>query len=86
MGWLTLRVCVAVLSLQDVYTVFAQTPQPDGKDKITAFIVERKWAGITPGKPEYKLGIRVCTNPPTHRRHHHRFLTRYAWSVTRALH
>eukprot|EP00128_Syssomonas_multiformis_P011768 Colp12_sorted_trinity150504_noHs@23111 len=41
----------------DVFTVFAQTPI-DGKDKITAFIVERNFGGITNGPPEDKLGIR----------------------------
>lgn len=28
------------------------------KDKITAFIVERDFGGVTHGKPEDKLGIR----------------------------
>lgn len=28
------------------------------KDKITAFIVERDFGGVTNGKPEDKLGIR----------------------------
>ena len=28
------------------------------KDKVTAFIVEREFGGITSGKPEDKLGIR----------------------------
>ncbi|KAA0146180.1 hypothetical protein FNF29_08197 [Cafeteria roenbergensis] len=43
----------------DVFTVFAQTPQPDGKDKMTAFVVEKAFGGITPGKPEEKLGIKA---------------------------
>ncbi len=38
-------------------TVFAQT-EVDGKDKITAFIVERAFGGVSAGKPEDKLGIR----------------------------
>ncbi|CAL9703797.1 unnamed protein product [Knipowitschia caucasica] len=45
----------------DVMTVFARTEVEDGgvkKDKITAFIVERAYGGITSGKPEDKLGIR----------------------------
>jgi acyl-CoA dehydrogenase family member 9 len=40
-----------------VMTVFAQT-NVDGKDKITAFIVERAFGGVTSGPPEDKLGIR----------------------------
>uniref|UniRef100_A0A8C8FQL6 Complex I assembly factor ACAD9, mitochondrial n=1 Tax=Oncorhynchus tshawytscha TaxID=74940 RepID=A0A8C8FQL6_ONCTS len=46
----------------DLMTVFARTEVvgEDGvkKDKITAFIVERAFGGITSGKPEDKLGIR----------------------------
>lgn len=32
--------------------------QGEKEDKITAFIVERNFGGITNGKPEDKLGIR----------------------------
>lgn len=42
-------------------TVFARTEVTvDGvkKDKISAFIVERAFGGVTSGKPEDKLGIR----------------------------
>lgn len=46
----------------DIMTVFARTEvvDKDGqkKDKITAFIVERAFGGVTSGKPEDKLGIR----------------------------
>lgn len=45
----------------DIMTVFARTEVvEDGvkKDKISAFIVERAFGGITSGKPEDKLGIR----------------------------
>lgn len=45
----------------DIMTVFARTEVvKDGAkmDKITAFIVERAFGGITSGKPEDKLGIR----------------------------
>ncbi|KAM3878111.1 complex I assembly factor ACAD9, mitochondrial [Diretmus argenteus] len=46
----------------DIMTVFARTEvvDKDGvkKDKISAFIVERAFGGITSGKPEDKLGIR----------------------------
>uniref|UniRef100_A0A1I7YGC3 Very long-chain specific acyl-CoA dehydrogenase, mitochondrial n=1 Tax=Steinernema glaseri TaxID=37863 RepID=A0A1I7YGC3_9BILA len=46
----------------DVFTVFAQTPveQPDGtmKDKVSAFVVERGYGGVTSGPPEKKMGIK----------------------------
>lgn len=41
----------------NILTVFAQT-QVDGQDKVTAFIVERAFGGVTSGPPEDKLGIR----------------------------
>lgn len=41
----------------EIMTVFAQT-EVDGKDKVTAFIVERSFGGLTHGPPEDKLGIR----------------------------
>ncbi|XP_070758177.1 complex I assembly factor ACAD9, mitochondrial [Enoplosus armatus] len=47
--------------MADIMTVFARTEVvEDGvkKDKISAFIVERAFGGITSGKPEDKLGIR----------------------------
>lgn len=48
--------------LASIFTVFAKTQVVDSdgsiKDKITAFIVERDFGGITNGKPEEKLGIR----------------------------
>lgn len=48
--------------LASIFTVFARTEvvDKDGqvKDKITAFIVERDFGGVTHGKPEDKLGIR----------------------------
>lgn len=47
-------------------TVFAQTPVQDQKtgktvDKVTAFIVERSFGGVTNGPPEKKMGIK-CSN------------------------
>jgi len=42
----------------EVMTVFAQT-EVDGKDKVTAFVVERAFGGLTSGPPEDKLGIRA---------------------------
>lgn len=49
--------------LADVFTVFAQTEQIDKKtgekkDKVTAFIVERGFGGVTNGAPEKKMGIK----------------------------
>ncbi|XP_054472350.1 complex I assembly factor ACAD9, mitochondrial [Anoplopoma fimbria] len=47
--------------MADIMTVFARTEVVvDGvkKDKISAFIVERAFGGVTSGKPEDKLGIR----------------------------
>lgn len=48
--------------IADIFTVFARTKvtETDGKsmDKISAFIVERAFVGVTSGKPEDKLGIR----------------------------
>ncbi|XP_044026873.1 complex I assembly factor ACAD9, mitochondrial [Siniperca chuatsi] len=48
-------------NMADIMTVFARTEVVvDGvkKDKISAFIVERAFGGVTSGKPEDKLGIR----------------------------
>ncbi|KAL6255144.1 hypothetical protein P5V15_013477 [Pogonomyrmex californicus] len=52
--------------IANIMTVFAQTPMKDPKtgetkDKITAFIVERGFGGISNGPPEKKLGIK-CSN------------------------
>ncbi|VEN40452.1 unnamed protein product [Callosobruchus maculatus] len=52
--------------LAEIMTVFAQTPVPDPKtgktvDKVTAFIVERSFGGVTNGPPEKKMGIK-CSN------------------------
>ncbi|XP_053774508.1 complex I assembly factor ACAD9, mitochondrial isoform X2 [Desmodus rotundus] len=47
--------------LANIFTVFAKTnvdSDSSVKDKITAFIVERDFGGITNGKPEDTLGIR----------------------------
>lgn len=50
----------------DVFTVFAQTEVTDEKtgekkDKMTAFIVERAFGGVSAGPPEDKMGIK-CSN------------------------
>ncbi|XP_018571262.1 very long-chain specific acyl-CoA dehydrogenase, mitochondrial [Anoplophora glabripennis] len=52
--------------LAEIMTVFAQTPVTDKKtgktvDKVSAFIVERSFGGITNGPPEKKMGIK-CSN------------------------
>uniref|UniRef100_A0A669DJ32 Very long-chain specific acyl-CoA dehydrogenase, mitochondrial n=1 Tax=Oreochromis niloticus TaxID=8128 RepID=A0A669DJ32_ORENI len=50
--------------LAEIFTVFAKTPMKDPKtgemkDKITAFIVERSFGGVTSGPPEKKMGIKA---------------------------
>jgi len=50
----------------EVFTVFAKTNVLDErsgqmKDKVTAFIVERSFGGVTNGSPEKKMGIK-CSN------------------------
>ncbi|XP_067118029.1 very long-chain specific acyl-CoA dehydrogenase, mitochondrial [Osmerus mordax] len=50
--------------LAEIFTVFAKTAVKDPKtgqmkDKITAFVVERSFGGITHGPPEKKMGIKA---------------------------
>ncbi|XP_033249376.1 very long-chain specific acyl-CoA dehydrogenase, mitochondrial isoform X1 [Drosophila miranda] len=50
--------------IADIMTVFAQTELVDlktgeKKDKVTAFIVERSFGGVTNGPPEKKMGIKA---------------------------
>ncbi|XP_012587579.1 PREDICTED: acyl-CoA dehydrogenase family member 9, mitochondrial [Condylura cristata] len=56
--------------LANIFTVFAKTKIKDSdgseKDKITAFIVERDFGGVTNGKPEDKLGIRGSNTCEVH--------------------
>merc|ERR1719334_563920 len=52
--------------IAEVFTVFAKTPVTDPvtgitKDKVTAFIVERSFGGVSNGPPEKKMGIK-CSN------------------------
>jgi alkylation response protein AidB-like acyl-CoA dehydrogenase len=42
-----------------VYLVMAQTDASKGSKGITAFIVEKSWAGVTVGGKENKMGIRA---------------------------
>ncbi|KAG5197880.1 hypothetical protein R6Z07F_016459 [Ovis aries] len=56
--------------LASIFTVFAKTEVVDSdgsvKDKITAFIVERDFGGVTNGKPEDKMGIRGSNTCEVH--------------------
>lgn len=49
--------------IADVLTVFAQTAiktdSGEARDRITAFIVERGFGGVTSGPPEKKMGIKA---------------------------
>uniref|UniRef100_A0A8C9W6T9 Very long-chain specific acyl-CoA dehydrogenase, mitochondrial n=1 Tax=Scleropages formosus TaxID=113540 RepID=A0A8C9W6T9_SCLFO len=50
--------------LAEIFTVFAKTPVLDEKtgdikDRITAFIVERSFGGVTNGPPMRKMGIKA---------------------------
>ncbi|MFN3266504.1 MAG: acyl-CoA dehydrogenase family protein [Deinococcales bacterium] len=46
--------------IADIFTVFAHVPTPEG-NKFSAFLVERKWDGVSTGKEEEKLGIRLSS-------------------------
>ena len=51
--------------------MFAQTPVKDPKtgevkDKISAFIVERSFGGVTSGPPEKKMGIKASNTAEVH--------------------
>src|SRR5580658_8346789 len=41
-------------AIADLYTVFAKV----GGEKFTAFLVERAWAGVSPGAEEKKMGLK----------------------------
>ena len=45
--------------IADFYTVFARTDGPEGK--ITAFLVEAAWPGVSHGAHEDKMGIRASS-------------------------
>ncbi len=45
--------------IADFYTVFARTDTPEGK--VTAFIVEANWNGVSHGPHEDKMGIRASS-------------------------
>ena len=52
----------------DLFTIFAKCMVKDGKDagkeKLTAFLVEKGTPGFTTGKEEHKLGIRGSSTTP----------------------
>ena len=51
--------------IADLYTVFARCAVPgEGKERLTAFLVERGTAGFTNGKEEHKLGIAGSSTTP----------------------
>ncbi|VDM59188.1 unnamed protein product [Angiostrongylus costaricensis] len=54
----------------DIFTVFAQTPikMPDGsvREKVSAFIVERAFGGVTSGPQEKKMGIKGSNTTEVH--------------------
>lgn len=57
--------------LAEIFTVFAKTAVKDEatgktKDKITAFIVERSFGGVTHGAPEKKMGIKASNTAEVH--------------------
>uniref|UniRef100_A0A3Q3NQD3 Very long-chain specific acyl-CoA dehydrogenase, mitochondrial n=1 Tax=Labrus bergylta TaxID=56723 RepID=A0A3Q3NQD3_9LABR len=50
--------------IAEIFTVFAKTPMKDPKtgemkDKISAFVVEKSFGGVTHGPPEKKMGIKA---------------------------
>ena len=52
--------------IAEIFTVFCKTPVTDEKtgtvtEKVSAFIVERSFGGVTNGPPEKKMGIK-CSN------------------------
>ncbi len=46
-------------SIADIYTVFASVDRSKGARALTAFILERDFPGLEPGKKENKMGIRA---------------------------
>ncbi|XP_069776199.1 very long-chain specific acyl-CoA dehydrogenase, mitochondrial isoform X2 [Narcine bancroftii] len=57
--------------LADIFTVFAKVPMEDErtgevKEKVTSFIVERSFGGVTSGPPEKKMGIKASNTAEVH--------------------
>lgn len=44
-------------SVAGIYVVLAKTDPDKGTNGISAFIVEREWVGVKPGRPIHKLGM-----------------------------
>jgi acyl-CoA dehydrogenase len=53
------KVFITNAGLAEVYVVFATVDPARGTDGVTAFIVEKDWKGVRPGKKEKKMGIRA---------------------------
>merc|ERR1719447_744093 len=67
-GWVLngSKIWISNGGIAEIFTVFAKTPVLDPEtgvetDKVTAFIVERKFGGVSHGPPEKKMGIK-CSN------------------------
>merc|ERR1719479_118802 len=67
-GWILngAKIWISNGGIAEIFTVFAKTPVVDPEtgvetDKVTAFIVERKFGGVSHGAPEKKMGIK-CSN------------------------
>ena len=60
-GWLLNgeKIWITNGGIADFYTVFARTDGAAGK--LSAFIVEREWSGVTTGAKENKMGIRASS-------------------------
>jgi alkylation response protein AidB-like acyl-CoA dehydrogenase len=62
------KMWISNASFADLFTVFAKCAIPDGpdagKEKLTAFLIERGTPGFTQGKEEHKLGIRGSSTCP----------------------
>ena len=53
------KIFITNAGLAEVYVVFATLDPARGTDGITAFIVEKDWNGVKPGRKEKKMGIRA---------------------------
>jgi alkylation response protein AidB-like acyl-CoA dehydrogenase len=62
------KMWISNASFADLFTVFAKCAIPDGpdagKEKLTAFLIDRNTHGFSVGKEEHKLGIRGSSTCP----------------------
>jgi isovaleryl-CoA dehydrogenase len=59
--WIT-NGCVDDKNLGDLFLVYAKTPTPDGKDRVSSFVVEKGFAGFRLGqKIKDKAGMRASS-------------------------